>query len=54
MLNIMLTGKGKAIIKEHDRQIIEATRETLSGITDDELSELSVALKSLKKIFSRL
>jgi DNA-binding MarR family transcriptional regulator len=54
MLNIMLTEKGKAIIKEHDRQIIEATRETLSGITDDELSELSVALKSLKKIFSRL
>ena len=54
MLNIRLTDKGKSIIKEHDRRFIEATRETLAGITDEELRQLSAALQTLKAIFSRL
>jgi DNA-binding MarR family transcriptional regulator len=54
MLNIRLNEKGKTILKEHDRQIINATREALSALTDDELRELSVSLKNLKAIFSKL
>ena len=54
MLNISLKDKGKAIIKERDSEVINATRETLACLTDDELSELSVSLKNLKEIFSKL
>lgn len=54
MLNIRLKDKGKAIVKERDKQVINATREVLSVLTDDELNELSVSLKNLKDIFSKL
>ena len=54
MLNIRLKDKGKVIIKDRDKQVINATREALSGLTDDELQELSVSLKNLKDIFLKL
>jgi DNA-binding MarR family transcriptional regulator len=54
MLNIRLKDKGKVIIKEAEREVISATRETLACLTDDELRELSVSLKNLKEIFSKL
>ena len=54
MLNIRLKDKGKTIIKEHDKQIINATHEVLSCLTDEELEELSISLKNLKDIFSKL
>jgi DNA-binding MarR family transcriptional regulator len=54
MLNIRLRDKGKSIIKERDKQVINATRETLSSLTDEELSELSVSLNNIKEIFSKL
>jgi DNA-binding MarR family transcriptional regulator len=53
-LNIMLKNKGKAIIKEHDKQVINATREVLSGLSNDELRELSISLNNIKEIFSKL
>ena len=54
MLNITLTNKGKKIFKEHDSHIKNATRETLSCLTDEELRELSASLRKLRDIFSKL
>lgn len=54
MINIMLTDKGKAVIKEHDSDIRNATREMLSCLTDEELESLSVSLRKLREIFSKL
>ena len=54
MLNVWLKSKGKVFIKERDKQVINATREVLSGLTDEELRQLSVSLKNLKDIFLNL
>jgi len=54
MLNITLTKKGKLIFKEHDSHIKNATRQTLSCLTDEELQDLSASLRKLKDIFSKL
>jgi DNA-binding MarR family transcriptional regulator len=54
MLNIRLKDKGKSIIKARDKQVINATREALSGLTDDELKQLSMSLNNIKEIFSKL
>jgi DNA-binding MarR family transcriptional regulator len=54
MINIMLTDKGKRIIKEHDSDIMNATKEMLSCLTDEELESLSVSLRNLREIFSKL
>jgi DNA-binding MarR family transcriptional regulator len=54
MLNIRLKDKGKSIIKARDKQVINATREALSSLTDDELKKLSMSLNNIKEIFSKL
>lgn len=54
MLNIRLKDKGKSIIKARDKQVINATREALSGLTDDELKQLSMSLNNIKDVFSKL
>lgn len=54
MLNIRLRDKGKSIIKARDKQVINATRETLAVLTDDELKQLSMSLNNIKDIFSKL
>jgi DNA-binding MarR family transcriptional regulator len=54
MLNIRLKDKGKSIIKSRDKQVINATREALSGLTDDELKQLSMSLNNIKEVFSKL
>jgi DNA-binding MarR family transcriptional regulator len=53
-INIMLTDKGKRIIKEHDDDIRNATKEMLACLTDEELESLSVSLRKLREIFSKL
>ncbi len=54
MLNIRLKDKGKSIVKARDKQVINATREALSGLSDDELKQLSTSLNNIKEIFSKL
>lgn len=54
MINIMLTGKGKTTIEEHDSSLRKAIRETLSCLTDEELAGLSDSLEKLRDILSRL
>ena len=53
-INIMLTNKGKTILGDHDSHIRNATRETLSCLTDEELRDLSASLRKLRDIFSKL
>jgi DNA-binding MarR family transcriptional regulator len=52
--NIVLTDKGRAFLKEHGGYIWKATREFLSGLTDEELADLSTLLERLREILSRL
>jgi len=54
MTKIMLTGKGGAILEEHDSNIKNAIKETLSSLTDEELEDLSDSLRKLRYIFSKL
>lgn len=54
MINVTLTAKGQAILKEHDSDIKNATKEMLSGLTDEELRDLSASLRRLRDIFSKL
>lgn len=52
--NIVLTGKGSAFLEKHGGNIRKATKEILSGLTDEELAELSASLEKLRDILSRL
>jgi len=54
MTNIVLTGKGSAFLEKHGGNIRKATKEILSGLTDEELAELSASLEKLRDILSRL
>jgi len=54
MTNIVLTGKGGAILEEHGSNIRNAIRETLSCLTDEELEDLSDSLRKLRDILSKL
>jgi DNA-binding MarR family transcriptional regulator len=52
--NIVLTERGNAFLEEHGGHIWKATKEFLSDLTDEELSELSASLERLREILSRL
>jgi MarR family 2-MHQ and catechol resistance regulon transcriptional repressor len=52
--NIVLTARGSAFLEEHGGYIWKATKELLSGLTDEELSDLSASLERLREILSRL
>lgn len=54
MTNIVLTDKGSAFLEEHGGNIRKATKEILSGLTDEELADLSDSLEKLRDILSRL
>lgn len=54
MTNIVLTDKGSAFLEKHGGNIRKATKEILSGLTDEELAELSASLEKLRDILSRL
>ncbi|GAI42482.1 unnamed protein product, partial [marine sediment metagenome] len=52
--NIVLTSKGNAFLKEHGGNIWKATKEVLSGLTDEELADLTDSLEKLRDVLSRL
>lgn len=54
IINITLTEKGRKMIEEHDRLFKSSIQEKLSCLTDEELQELSVSLRSLRDILSKL
>ena len=53
-IDITLTGKGRRALREHDLMLRDALRTTLSGLTGDDLEELSVSLRKLRDILARL
>lgn len=54
IVNLMLTDKGRRIIDELDQVINESIKVKLSFLTEEELQELSVSLKKLGNILSKL
>ncbi|HUT68902.1 MAG TPA: MarR family transcriptional regulator [Dehalococcoidales bacterium] len=54
IVNLMLTDKGRRIIEELDRVLNESIKVKLSFLTEEELQELSVSLKKLGNILSKL
>ena len=54
IINIALTDKGKKMIEKHDRSIRGSIKENLSCLTNEELHELSVSLRKLRDILSKL
>lgn len=54
LTNIILTDKGKSILKEKDRTLRVNFRAKLSHLTDEELKELSVSLRRLREILSKI
>lgn len=54
VVNITLTGKGKMVLKECDRLIRDSVKTKLSCLKDEELEELSVSLRRIGDIGSKL
>ncbi len=54
MINVVLTSEGRTIVEERDSNIKQATKETLSCLTDEELETLSDSLEKLRTILSKL
>jgi DNA-binding MarR family transcriptional regulator len=54
IVNIALTARGRRIINELDHVIRSGISEKLAGLTEEELGELSVSLKKLRDILSKL
>jgi MarR family 2-MHQ and catechol resistance regulon transcriptional repressor len=52
--NVLLTDKGSGFLEEHGGHIWKATKEFLSGLSDEELADLSASLERLRVILSRL
>ena len=53
-INIRLTKKGRAILGEQERLLKDTIKTTLSHLTDRELAELSVSLRRIRNVFSKL
>jgi len=53
-INLALTEKGTMMMEQRSAAIKESVREALSSLSDEELQELSVSLRALRDIFSRL
>jgi DNA-binding MarR family transcriptional regulator len=54
IINITLTDKGRKMMEEQDHLIKGSIKEKLSCLTDEELQELSVSLRKLRDILSKL
>jgi DNA-binding MarR family transcriptional regulator len=54
IINIALTGSGRALLKKHRRMIESAIKTSLTPLTDDELEEASTSLRTLRRILSKL
>jgi DNA-binding MarR family transcriptional regulator len=52
--NISLTDRGREMMEEHKKLIEESFKDDLSCLNDEEVLELSVSLKKLRDILSKL
>ncbi len=53
-INLALTEKGRTVMEERGAAVRESVKEALACLTDEELRQLSVSLKTLRDIFSKL
>jgi DNA-binding MarR family transcriptional regulator len=53
-INTTLTEKGAAFMKRHENNIINAVREYISDLEDDELEALSLSLRTLRDTLLKL
>jgi MarR family 2-MHQ and catechol resistance regulon transcriptional repressor len=53
-INITLTGRGRAFLKEHKDRLVHTAMETMSRLTDEELEDLANTLNKLRDILSKL
>jgi DNA-binding MarR family transcriptional regulator len=53
-INITLTEKGAAFMKNHENNIMNAVREYIASLADDELEALSRSLRTLRDILLKL
>ena len=51
---VTLSAHGKAVLEEHRASIMNAIRETMGQLSDEELQDLSDTLRKLQDIFSKL
>ena len=54
VINLALTDKGRILLKEMKQKIKENTKNRLASLTAEELSEMSAALETLRRIGSKL
>jgi DNA-binding MarR family transcriptional regulator len=53
-INITLTDKGRSILEKHESIIINAVRDYISGLEENELETLSTSLRNLRDILFKL
>ena len=53
-LNIALTAKGRRLMEEHLANLVNAVRENMSTLTGAELETLSISLRNLRDILSKV
>ena len=53
-MNIKLTGNGKMVLEERRNYMMSAVRETVSDLTDKDLTDLMDSLGKLRTILSKL
>jgi hypothetical protein len=54
MMDIALTDRGRQIMDERDCLIRRGVKEKLSCLTEEEMHELSVSLRTLRDILAKL
>ena len=52
--NITLTSRGRIILEEHNKKLMDIVQETMSHLTDEDLAGLSDSLGKLRDILSKL
>jgi DNA-binding MarR family transcriptional regulator len=53
-LKVSFTERGKSIMENHKKSIRNAFQDIMSSLTDEDLSSLSISLRKLRDIISRL
>jgi DNA-binding MarR family transcriptional regulator len=53
-INLTLTEKGKKVLEEQDNLVINAVRDNMSSLSDDELEALSDSLRNLRDTLFKL
>jgi DNA-binding MarR family transcriptional regulator len=54
VINLALTEKGRALLKEMKLKVKENTKKRLASLTTEELSQMSTALETLRNIVIKL